>query len=97
MDSDPFPERLSGLLFLYNPNPAYFGADSWIAVSIIVVFLIISALMSSSETAFFSINHDDLENLHKENVVSKNRILKLLDKPHYLMSTILISNSDQQD
>jgi putative hemolysin len=93
VDSDPFPERLSGLLFLYNPNPAYFGTDSWIAVSIIVVFLIISALMSSSETAFFSLNHDDLENLHKENVVSKNRILKLLDKPHYLMSTILISNN----
>ncbi len=49
--------------------------------------------MSGSEVAFFSITHNDIENLQKENSAGKKRILKLLDKPHFLLSTILIANN----
>jgi gliding motility-associated protein GldE len=91
VDSEPYPDSLSGLLFLYNL--AVIGPEILMYSCIILVFLIISALMSGSEVAFFSIGHNDIENLQKENNNSKNRILKLLDKPHYLLSTILIANN----
>jgi putative hemolysin len=92
VDSEPYPENLSGLLFLFNPTPV-FGSESWISIAIIMVFLVLSALFSGSEVAFFSIGHNDLEDLHKDSNSGKKRILKLLDKPHYLLSTILIANN----
>ena len=91
MDSEPYPDSLSNLFFLFNS--AVIGPEIIIYGVIILVFLVISALMSGSEVAFFSISHNDIENLQKENSNSKNRILKLLDKPHYLLSTILIANN----
>lgn len=90
MDSDPFPEPYPDFILLFSSN---FGTESWIALAVIVVFLIISALMSGSEVAYFSITHNDLDHLHKEGSSSKTNILKLLDKPHYLLSTILITNN----
>jgi len=90
MDSDPFPEPYPDFILLFSSN---FGTESWIALAVIVVFLIISALMSGSEVAYFSITHNDLDHLHKEASSSKTNILKLLDKPHYLLSTILITNN----
>lgn len=92
MDSEPYPDSLSGLIFLFN-STAGFNPEILMYSIIIMVFLVISALMSGSEVAFFSIGHNDIENLQKENSKSKNRILKLLDKPHYLLSTILIANN----
>ncbi len=91
MDSEPYPDSLSNLFFLFNS--VVIGPEIIIYAVIILVFLVISALMSGSEVAFFSISHNDIENLQKENSNSKNRILKLLDKPHYLLSTILIANN----
>ena len=90
MDPDPFPEPYPDFILLFSSN---FGTESWIALAVIVVFLIISALMSGSEVAYFSITHNDLDHLHKEASSSKTNILKLLDKPHYLLSTILITNN----
>ena len=58
-----------------------------------LVLLILSALISGSEIAFFSLSKNDLEtNL---NVSSKKRqlITQLLDHPKKLLATILISNN----
>ena len=90
MDSDPYPEPLPDFILLFSSN---FGTESWLALAVILVFLMISALMSGSEVAYFSITHNDLDHLQKEGSSSKNNILKLLDKPHYLLSTILITNN----
>ena len=89
MDSEP--DSYHYLIFLQSH--ATFGQESWIALSVIFIFLVISALMSGSEVAYFSITHNDIESLQKENSSVKNRILKLLDKPQYLLSTILITNN----
>jgi putative hemolysin len=90
MDPDPYSEPLPDFILLFSSG---FGTESWIALAVIVTFLIISALMSGSEVAYFSISHNDLDNLQKEGSSSKNNILRLLDKPHYLLSTILITNN----
>lgn len=59
----------------------------------IVLLLISSALISSSEVAFFSLTANDLNKLDQENNPSSHRILILKEKPRALLATILISNN----
>lgn len=58
-----------------------------------LLLLVLSALMSGSEVAFFSINSKDKEFLKQEKRASCERILNLLDKPKQLLATILIANN----
>lgn len=59
----------------------------------IIALLICSGLLSGSEVAYFSITHKDKKELWEQQDASSNRILKLIDKPRYLLSTILIANN----
>jgi len=65
-----------------------------LSVSLFLFFLLIlSALVSGSEVAFFSLSPKDLDDLkNDENKLSK-RILKLRNTPRRLLATILISNN----
>src|SRR5690606_17868387 len=74
-------------------TPQSFGLETWLSLTIILVLLAFSALISGSEVAFFSITHNDIEQFQKDKNASKGRIMKLLDRPDYLLSTILISNN----
>ncbi len=57
----------------------------------IIILLILSALVSGSEIAFFSLTPSHLDNLEKEN---KGLIIKkLLLKPKELLATILVANN----
>jgi len=57
----------------------------------IIVLLILSALVSGSEIAFFSLTPAHLHDLEKEN---KGKIInKLLEKPKELLATILVANN----
>ncbi len=58
-----------------------------------LICLLISALCSSSENAFFSIKEHELEELRSEDSTSGNIILKLLAHPKKLLATILILNN----
>lgn len=59
-----------------------------------LVFLIIcSGLVSGSEVAFFSINGSQLYELRNSKHRYHSTILKLLKKPRFLLSTILIANN----
>ncbi|MFM6935869.1 MAG: gliding motility-associated protein GldE [Flavobacteriales bacterium] len=71
------------------------GFDSTTVVYIICIafLLFISALMSSSESAFFSLRPSDNEDLKKENSSRSKLILGLLAKPKDLLATILITNN----
>lgn len=53
----------------------------------------LSALLSGSEVALFSISSIQKETLSNENSSVSNRILKLLEKPKTLLATILIANN----
>jgi len=58
---------------------------------LIFLFLILSALTSGSEVAFFSLDKSNIPDEKDNRLISK--ILSLLDKPKRLLATILISNN----
>lgn len=53
----------------------------------------ISALISGSETAFFSLSSSQLEEIYVMDNSRSQRIIKLLNKPKQLLATILITNN----
>jgi putative hemolysin len=60
---------------------------------IILVLLSISALVSASEIALFSLNSKQLDELRHSSETRDEKLLNLLSKPRYLLSTILIWNN----
>ncbi len=71
----------------------FFSMEVILGVLGIVLLLCCSALISGSEVAFFSLNHNDFEKLENENEPNSQRILALKEKPRMLLATILISNN----
>ncbi|MBK7408670.1 MAG: gliding motility-associated protein GldE [Saprospirales bacterium] len=63
------------------------------AILFIGLLLYGSAMISSSEVAFFSLTHNDFARLREEDTGPARRILKLKEKPRTLLATILISNN----
>lgn len=71
------------------------GSYSVMILNTISIFflLVCSGLLSGSEVAFFSLGHQDKAQLIEEQSNVAVRIINLLDKPRYLLSTILIANN----
>ncbi len=59
----------------------------------LILLLICSALISGSETSFFSLSHKQLEDLKAENDKRSRNILRLLGNPDHLLGTILQANN----
>lgn len=85
----PSIEPLSGLLFVFNT----LSISIVIALIVMAILLILSALVSGSEVAYFSIDAKNKEELssNKDNV--SNRVLDLISRPKKLLATILIANN----
>jgi putative hemolysin len=64
-----------------------------LGILFVMVLLFCSALISSSEVAFFSLTVNDLEKITQENSRATSEILQLKDQPRFLLATILISNN----
>ncbi|HSJ67720.1 MAG TPA: gliding motility-associated protein GldE [Anditalea sp.] len=64
-----------------------------INILIFIILLIFSALVSGSEVAYFSLSHEDLNQLNEDGDEVSIRIIKLVEKPQQLLSTILILNN----
>lgn len=60
---------------------------------IVGLLLVASALISSSETAFFSLTPQHINRLKSKPSRSANTVLRLLAAPEYLLATILIANN----
>ena len=73
--------------------PSGFDSTTVIYIICIAVLLFVSALMSGSESAFFSLRPADNEDLKKENSSRSKLILNLIGKPKELLATILITNN----
>ncbi len=88
---DPDPPSL--LLFL--PLNLFLLSTGGIAAAVIflIVLLVLSALVSGSEVAFFSLSPNDIDNLEKEETPINKLVLRLRNKPRRLLATILISNN----
>ena len=64
-----------------------------IGLIILILLLFISALMSGSEVAFFSLKPEDIEKLKGSKSKKAAMVLKLHDMPDKLLSTILVANN----
>ena len=60
---------------------------------VLIVMLIMSALVSGSEVAFFSLTPGEIEDLETSQNKSASVVVSLLDKPKALLATILIANN----
>ena len=96
MDADPYLSILTQIYCAVVPacntvtvNPPELG--SIIAIIVAIFALCISAFISGSETAYFSLTPTDIEDI--ENEKTKNDIKEILSKPQRLLATILITNN----
>jgi gliding motility-associated protein GldE len=64
-----------------------------VCLGIIIIFLVLSALISSSENAFFSLTQAQIDELAEDESNQKQTIETLLKKPKELLATILIANT----
>ena len=80
-------EALSQIIYATIP------ASAWIALLLSAFLLIISAYMSSSEVAFFSLSPSDIESIKEEEDPVDTTLLELLKDSERLLATILIGNN----
>ena len=84
-----------------DPEPAILfinlinSINIWLLLSIVVLFvlLILSALVSGSEVAFFSLSQTDLDKASESKNNSDKAVVLLLENPQKLLATILIANN----
>ena len=84
-----------------DPGPAILfinlinSINIWLLLSIVVLFvlLILSALVSGSEVAFFSLSQTDLDKASESKYNSDKAVVLLLENPQKLLATILIANN----
>ena len=89
-EPDPLPEPLMVLITdIFKGLPL----EEILTFVVLVVLLIVSGLISGSETAFFSLSPTDAERLRLHKSKKKDKVLQLLRKPKKLLATILITNN----
>lgn len=67
--------------------------EVWALLAVTVALLCISALVSGSETAFFSLTHADVRHLRNRESSTSGAILRLLGNVDLLLATILVVNN----
>jgi gliding motility-associated protein GldE len=89
---DPYP---SGGLLLLSSIPGIHAPEQgvWLALLAILVLIILSGLVSASEVAFFSMSAKELDALTEKEDTQSRRLIELLNRPRYLLATILICNN----
>lgn len=85
---DPFPDHYL-LAQITTPDAWYFI----IYGAILILLLLLSALISGSEVAFFSLTQKDILNCQTGDNPRDRRIARLLRNPKRLLATILIVNN----
>ncbi len=59
----------------------------------LVLLLLCSALVSGSEIAYFSLTTNEINDIENEAEGGGSRVINLLEKPRFLLATILIANN----
>lgn len=73
--------------------------DHWVSLAVVCVLLVISALVSGSEVAFFSLSPQSMQELEDDDSIGAQRVLALMrtpnnnDGPRNLLGTILVVNN----
>ena len=87
---DPFPSS-----FLLSFSQIFQPIDFELGLSIfcVLILVVLSALLSGSEVAMFSISNKQRFELEDQNRNANKRVLTLLKEPKKLLATILIANN----
>ncbi len=64
-----------------------------LAILAILVLLFLSAMVSGSEVAFFSLSRKEIDNIKEKTDKMSSLIIQLLESPKKLLATILIANN----
>ncbi len=86
---EPYSHFVSPLLAALQQIPV----DALIGIGVVVILLLFSALVSGSEVAFFSLTHNQIEQIRKLKNARDKQVLSLLERPKRLLATILIANN----
>ena len=83
------------MICLSDINPFFIGftINAIIGLVVLCLLLMASALISSSETAFFSLKPADIDDLESRTDPKSRMVLKLRESPKMLLATILIGNN----
>ncbi len=90
IDLNSFPDLLNTPLEVFYKG---FSLEAAVVLGSLLLLLLLSAFVSGSETAFFSLKPGDLKHLKNDYGKKGSAVLKLLDQPKRLLATILISNN----
>ena len=87
---DPYPSS-----FLLSFSQIFQPIDFELGLSIfcVLILVVLSALLSGSEVAMFSISNKQRFDLEDQNKNTNKRVLTLLKEPKKLLATILIANN----
>ncbi len=96
MDLDPYPSVLSIIAGQISGSAEWIGFNaptvgSVIALLVACVALAVSAFVSGSETAFFSLSQTDIDDIDNDD--KRTAVGQLLKEPEHLLATILITNN----
>lgn len=86
---DPYSCCYSIVLSLFQT----FNTEAAIGLIIMFLLLLVSALVSGSEVAFFSLNPSQLDDYRNRNDDKSNSVVTLMENPKRLLATILITNN----
>ena len=87
-DAVSFLETLSGDIG-FN----HFTSETLTGLFIVIVLLAISALISGSEVALFSLEPKEIKDLKSNKKRSAGLVIKLLSEPEQLLAAILVGNN----
>ncbi len=90
-NADPYPSGQLILLLIDGISAP--TAEMWFAIIIFFSLLALSGMVSASEVAFFSLNAKDTDDLTEKEDTASMRVIDLLNRPRYLLATILILNN----
>tara|TARA_R110001583_G_scaffold28190_2_gene100361 strand:+ start:2156 stop:3463 length:1308 start_codon:yes stop_codon:yes gene_type:complete len=84
-----------------DPEPEFLlinfaeSLNGWLIISIVMLLflLLLSALISGAEVAFFSLSKGAITKASESNSNKQKAVVELLEKPQKLLATILISNN----
>ncbi len=85
---DPYPSLIS-MVEIESLSASYFIIN----LVLFLLMLVASALVSGSEVAYFSLSHHDLKELQEDDTKKSSLVIKLIETPQQLLSTILILNN----
>ena len=89
-DIDPL---LDPLMKVANQVFTGFSIEAIIGLIVLIILIVLSGLVSGSETAFFSLAPADIDSLNNSKRTKDRLILELRNKPKELLATILIVNN----